>query len=51
MAFCKNVWLAAEVAQKLMGPEPQPIVHIPCPAGSGSGTPQQWQTALRDWSD
>jgi len=40
-----------EVAQKLMGPEPQPIVHIPLPGWVWNlERRKQWQAALRDWS-
>ena len=41
----------AEVAQKLMGPEPQPIVHIPLPGWVWNlERRKQWHAALRDWS-
>ena len=41
----------AEVAQKLLGPERQPIVHIPLPGWVWNlERRKQWQAAVRDWS-
>ena len=41
----------AEVAQKLLGPEPQPIVHIPLPGWVWNlERRKQRQAAVRDWS-
>jgi protein involved in polysaccharide export with SLBB domain/capsular polysaccharide biosynthesis protein len=41
----------AEVAQKLMGTDPQPIVHIPLPGWVWNlERRKQWQAALQHWS-
>lgn len=52
LAIQQNVLASpGEVAQKLMGPEPQPIVHIPLPGWVWNlERRKQWQAALRDWS-
>jgi len=52
LAVRQNVLASpAEVAQKLMGPEPQPIVHIPLPGWVWNlERRKQWQAALREWS-
>ncbi|MBW8864151.1 MAG: polysaccharide biosynthesis/export family protein, partial [Verrucomicrobia bacterium] len=52
MAVQQNVLASPdEVANKLMGPEPQPIVHIPLPGWVWNlERRKQWQAALRHWS-
>lgn len=41
----------AEITQKLMSPEPEPIVHIPLPGWVWNlERRKQWQTALHHWS-
>jgi len=40
-----------EVTQKLMGPNPEPVVHIPLPGWVWNlERRKQWQAALRHWS-
>jgi protein involved in polysaccharide export with SLBB domain/capsular polysaccharide biosynthesis protein len=52
MALQQNALASpAEVARKLMGSEPQPILHIPLPGWVWNlERRKQWQAALRDWS-
>jgi protein involved in polysaccharide export with SLBB domain/capsular polysaccharide biosynthesis protein len=51
-ALATNVLASpAEVAQKLMGPEAQPIVHIPLPGWVWNlERRKQWQAAIHHWS-
>ena len=51
MALTANILASpGEVAQKLMAPDPEPIVHIPLPGWVWNlERRQQWQEALRHW--